>query len=396
MTIPPEYQNLPGFRTIYSEGELRIAIALAEVMIAKGLGSGGGGATTGGATAAKQDAQTTRLDNLVSGVDFINANIDGVESGLDAINNKIPSGLTITSNRLAVKDEIESSTFQILKQWNNDAVTASNTPPADIEFISIFGFNSGISLIEIIPHNITAVGAPVILNFGIWIKRGATKTLLTLVGISAGDNKITVLSGNAFVAAGSIFVDIKEIASVDCQFAVIALGENALVNLNWDIKLNNFLTSNPGFDSEDGNNLSLNFPGQLTPPLGISAYIQSINYLTNEIIFSHSLPKNTDLCLNINATAIPSTSIPHLGISALVLASEIDCEMNMIRARNSVIDFRDLKYRRIRIRSPQSQLFNINGAASSITTTYSIIECTGLPGNQLLRIGAENSTLPLK
>ena len=45
MSISTDYTSLSGFRTAYSETELRLAIAIAEVFIANSL-SGGGGAGT--------------------------------------------------------------------------------------------------------------------------------------------------------------------------------------------------------------------------------------------------------------------------------------------------------------------------------------------------------------
>ena len=52
--ISTEYDTLPGFRTAYSETELRLAIAIAEVFIQNSLGGGGGGGggSSGGSTEA--------------------------------------------------------------------------------------------------------------------------------------------------------------------------------------------------------------------------------------------------------------------------------------------------------------------------------------------------------
>lgn len=43
MSISSSYTNLSGFRTAYSETELRLAIAIAEVFIANNLSGGSGG-----------------------------------------------------------------------------------------------------------------------------------------------------------------------------------------------------------------------------------------------------------------------------------------------------------------------------------------------------------------
>lgn len=65
--IPPQYEALPGYGTVYTETELRQAIAFKEV----GAGSGtststGGGSTTGAgdASAANQAVEITRLTEI--------------------------------------------------------------------------------------------------------------------------------------------------------------------------------------------------------------------------------------------------------------------------------------------------------------------------------------------
>lgn len=77
MSIPTNYQNLSGFRTSYSESELRLAIAITEAFIANNLGGGGG---SGGASQTQVQAAIEAASNL-----------DGVEPTLSSLDGKTPA-----------------------------------------------------------------------------------------------------------------------------------------------------------------------------------------------------------------------------------------------------------------------------------------------------------------
>jgi hypothetical protein len=88
LSIPTQYQDLSGFKTVYTETELRAAIAVAEVLLENNIGTGGGGGG-GGITQAEVQAAIEAATN-----------IDDLESLLTDLSSRLPS--TLSSDRLKV------------------------------------------------------------------------------------------------------------------------------------------------------------------------------------------------------------------------------------------------------------------------------------------------------
>ena len=84
MTIPNNYKLLSGFKTSYSETELRIAIAVAEVLIANNLGGGGSGGS-----GISQSEVTSAINDAT--------NVEAIELDADAILTILTSGVSTRS-----------------------------------------------------------------------------------------------------------------------------------------------------------------------------------------------------------------------------------------------------------------------------------------------------------
>lgn len=97
MSIPSNYQSLSGFRTAYTETELRLAIAIAEAFIENDLGSGGGGG--GGAVTANQGG-TWNINNVSGAISLPTG--ASTESTLADFRDNFSSGLEVSGVASAV------------------------------------------------------------------------------------------------------------------------------------------------------------------------------------------------------------------------------------------------------------------------------------------------------
>jgi hypothetical protein len=64
MSDLPDFENIPGFLTIFGESELRLALAIASAIKQVGGGGGGGGGGSGDASAANQVIEINRLTEI--------------------------------------------------------------------------------------------------------------------------------------------------------------------------------------------------------------------------------------------------------------------------------------------------------------------------------------------
>jgi hypothetical protein len=83
--IPTQYQDLPGLRTVYAEPELRLAIAVAEVLIANSLGGGSSDGITESDVVDAIEA-SDNLSDLATSTKQDTGNVT-----LSTINGKLPS-----------------------------------------------------------------------------------------------------------------------------------------------------------------------------------------------------------------------------------------------------------------------------------------------------------------
>ncbi|RUR76991.1 hypothetical protein PCC6912_39500 [Chlorogloeopsis fritschii PCC 6912] len=110
-TIPPALQNLPGLRTVYDDDMLRLALAIAEMFIAKGLGSGGGGGG-GDASSANQLTEIARLEAIrdrlptVLVSDRLKIDGSGVTQPISATSLPLPTGAATDSVLQSVRDRL--------------------------------------------------------------------------------------------------------------------------------------------------------------------------------------------------------------------------------------------------------------------------------------------------
>jgi hypothetical protein len=108
LTIPSNYKDLSGFKTSYSETELRIAIAVAEVLIANNLGGGGSGGS--GIT----QSEVTSAINAAT-------NVDAIELDADAILAILNSGV---STRALARTQSPTATGIVNTSGDNTIIAA--------------------------------------------------------------------------------------------------------------------------------------------------------------------------------------------------------------------------------------------------------------------------------
>ena len=128
--IPDNYKG-PGYGTIYSDSEIRTAIAIAEVFDALGIGGGGGGITQGQVTTAIEDA-----DNLAA---------IATDATLAQVRDRLPTnsifkqsvrGFRVATNFTRPADTSPYAVF--------DAITNSTSAPTTLSFnLNTFGASNG-------------------------------------------------------------------------------------------------------------------------------------------------------------------------------------------------------------------------------------------------------------
>ena len=124
MTIPT-FEEFEGFRTIYSDSELRNAIAIASA-IREIVGSGGGSGGGGDASAANQTLEIAELVELNSS---IATSLNRTLSQLEAAINAISTGLATSANQATQTSEL-TAIRNFTEPPDTATITEDTTPVA--------------------------------------------------------------------------------------------------------------------------------------------------------------------------------------------------------------------------------------------------------------------------
>ncbi|BDA74332.1 hypothetical protein CAL7716_084980 [Calothrix sp. PCC 7716] len=280
-----------------------------------------------------------------------------------------------------------SRPFETLRTFSSVPADVDNDFPDDNDFVSLnIPATSTVKLLEIFPKNLVATGAPSALVVAVYMMSGSEKSLLSLIGYSAGENRASVLSGKAFTLANRVFVEVNTQDS-GIKFAVKLQADVSSTSVIFDSLPGQFICANPGYPSNVSSLVSIFTSSVL--PLGLSCNVNSVNYSTHALNISGA-SFDLDEELRINFNNLSGTAIPHQGISGRFLPEDIDINANTIRVRNSFVDFRLLKNQQVRIRGTiGSTLPSLNGTAMAVGTTYFVISATGNIGDQIITIGTD-------
>jgi hypothetical protein len=286
-----------------------------------------------------------------------------------------------------------SQPFTTLRSFAASPADVNNDFPDDNDFVSLnLPANSAVKLLEIFPKNLVATAAPSALVLGVYMKSGSgEKSLLSLIGYSAGENRASVLSGKAFTLANRVFVEVNTQDAV-ISFAVKLQADVSSTSVIFDTLPGQFICANPGYPSDVSSLVSI-FPSA-NLPLGLCGYTDGIDYANNTIsIAGANFSLGEEVRINLNSITSQASFIPPVGISGYFTVDDIDTNNNTIRVRGSNVDFRLLKNQQIRFRSALgSTAFSINLATFSATATYFINTCTGNPGDQIITISLNGAS----
>jgi hypothetical protein len=268
----------------------------------------------------------------------------------------------------------------------NTAPDTFNSAPDNGSFIAVGA--TEISTIEILLDAIAATNAPSSIVVAIWVGENIPieKNLLCLIGVSAGENRASVLAGKAYLAAGRIFADIKQ-SDANLKFAVRVFADISTVVVTPDLSTGttNFICANPGFSSAGTEQIAFTTSGVLPP--GLSGYVSAANAATDAITLVGMSPSVGE-ALRLNFNTLQTTSIPHWGIAARVVCADIDINSNTLTLLGSAVDFSLFKNRNIRLRAaPASTLPTALGTALSATANFQVITVSGTVGNQTVQLG---------
>lgn len=129
MSIPTNYQGLSGFRTVYSETELRQAIALVEAFIENNLGGGGGGSGITEAQVKSAIESATNIDGLETAIGLLAKLTDTQPVTLSTLPVAFASGASSASTQRVVaasdSPEVTSIGSTATSAAASDTATAS-------------------------------------------------------------------------------------------------------------------------------------------------------------------------------------------------------------------------------------------------------------------------------
>lgn len=270
--------------------------------------------------------------------------------------------------------------------------------PADNAFVAL-GTATSVNRLEIWLKDLVPTQAPASLVFAIYSSQGTgptlQKRLLTTIGVTAGENGASVLSGNAFIQAGCIFIDVNQ-SDPDLKFAVVARFEPTTISIAADqynsASRAKWLGANPGFSST-GVLCSVAVNGSV--PAGLAGQARVSSYSSDSVsvvgpAFSPTTP------LRINLFQLPAFYAPPLGISGICFAKDIDVYNRTFNIKFCAFDFRLLVNTSVRIRIPPNcTIPSVNNAALGTGTTYYVINCTGSVGNQTFQLSLDG-TVPVE
>lgn len=286
-----------------------------------------------------------------------------------------------------------------VRTFSTTTPDSANSAPVDGDFVSI-NLTDGINLIEIYAKDVVCTNAPSAINFGVWVKVGTdTPYLLGIFTTTAGENRASVQSGNAFKSASPIFYDAKVKNTTDVKIAVKAMIDGNRVGYTVDTNakassINNVFLANSGFL----NTLCTTNSGSGGSPVGIAGNISFYNPTTDAVTIQNASFVTGEL-LRLPWGGTPNNYFPPLGLSGKVVCADINRESNTINIVGSGIDFRLLCYRQVRFRL-SSTFFAISVFPSldisvlGASVTYNLVNVTGSIGNQTAQL-TTNGVTPL-